>query len=47
MTGKIETVAAVTDVDEYDLSTEKVVCPEINNAWWPHSMPTDGVAHKR
>ncbi|MEO8906915.1 MAG: hypothetical protein ABI310_02450 [Microbacteriaceae bacterium] len=29
------------DVDDYDLSSEKTACPEINNVWWPHSIPTD------
>jgi hypothetical protein len=47
MAGKIENAAVVPDVDDYDLTTEKIVCPEINNPWWPHSMPTDGVAHRR
>jgi hypothetical protein len=47
MTDNVEDVVVVPDVDEYDLTTEKIVCPEINNAWWPHSMPTDGFAHKR
>jgi hypothetical protein len=41
MTGAIDKKAIVTVIDEYDLSTEKTACPEINNAWWPHSMPTD------
>lgn len=35
------------EADEYDLSTERLLCPEINGSWWPHSTPTDGVAHKR
>lgn len=36
-----ESTVEGSDVDEYDLSTEKSACPEINNAWWPHSIPTD------
>lgn len=31
-------------VDDFDLSTERLVAPEINNPWWPQAIPTDGPA---
>jgi hypothetical protein len=41
---KIGVTSQAPKSDDFDLSIEKVVCPEVNSAWWPVAVPTDGPA---